>query len=172
MMDLAMPGRLSDDERATIAELLRSGVSRTEIVKRTGRSRGTIANVAQEIGYRADQSAAERTRNARAARSAFSAEHRATTAATAQQRADEILATFWDKRQQVVVMHGQEASTEIVEVEPDARAISDLAKVVNTLQRTVLDISKHDVKADEGNAGGLLVQFVDQLRGPSEQAAA
>lgn len=167
MMLDAMPAALTDDERQQIIDLFDTGMSCNAIARQVGRSTNTVSRIAKDVGHAWGQ--ANIVRAHEAAR-AFTAERRAVAAARAQERVDEILETFWDPREQVVVMHGgrgEGSSTEVVRVAPDARAISDLAKAVNTLQRTVLDISKHDVKADEGQEAGMLVQFVDTLRGGS-----
>lgn len=156
MMVLAMDkptGPVTDDERARIVELLESGLSYAKVAEQTGRGQGTVSRVAAAAGWSAGHSAAARTRNAREARSAYTAEARAKAAERAQERVQELLDGFFDERQQVVVIHGGDgAGTDVVDVKPDWRAISDMAKAVNTLQRTVLDIDRHDNRADEGAA--------------------
>jgi hypothetical protein len=151
---------VTDYERKAIAEMLREGKSRADIRKATGRSAGTIEDVAREIGHEADQSSVARMRSAQMARSAFCAERRAESAAKAQERLDEILAGFFETQPVVV---GGMGGAEVLTVKPDAKAIRDRASAIQTLQRMVLDVKRADERADEGQAKGLLERLVEGL---------
>ena len=52
----------------------------------------------------------------------------------------------------VVTVHGEGGFTDVVRAAPDARALADLAKAAHTLQRLVIDVDRHDNRADEGAA--------------------
>ncbi len=155
-----MANPVTDDERQRIADLLDEGMSYAKVAKTMGRGVGTIAAVAKAVGHSAEQSAVARTRNANIARSAFCEERRAKSAASAQERLDEILAKFWED--QPVVSGGMNGA-EVLSVRPDARAIRDRASAVQTLQRMVLDVKRADERADEGQAKGLLERLVEGL---------
>lgn len=136
---------LTDTEKDEIARLLSEGLSYAEIGRRTGRGRGSIARIAESIGHRAGQSNLTR---AHEARSAFCAERRAAAAAKAQERVDELLKGFTAARP--VVARDGDGSATVLMVDPDWKGLADMAKAVNLLQRTVLDIDRHDRQGDEG----------------------
>lgn len=157
---------LTDDERQRIIELLHAGHSRAAIARQTARSVGTIANVAASIGFRSDQSAALRTQRAREARSAYSAERRAQIAAKATERAMELLEQF--DREHLVFSFGGRDNTyaEHTLPEPPVDAKRQMAAAFRDLMRTVLDVDRHDNRAEDDMAA------VDQwLRGIVEGAA-
>jgi len=139
---------LTSDERHTITELIQAGEPLRRIAQPTGRSRGTITGIAKTLGHTFGQSQA---REAREARSAYCAEARANAARLAQERLEELLVSFVDERPVVV---NSKDGPEVVMTRPDARAIRDLASAVHTLQRTGLDIDRHDNRNDEGAAAG------------------
>lgn len=149
----AMYNPLTDDERETIIGHINAGMTRNRIAEVIGRSPSTITRVAQSIGHDFLPGVDARTQStltrAHEARSAYCAERRAEIAANATMRVEELLATFMAQRPTLVAGKG---GAEIVEVSPDARAIRDLASAVNTLTRTVLDIDRHDNRADGGMA--------------------
>lgn len=160
--DMAKRPPVTEDEREQIISMIRSGLSARAVARESGRSVDTVSRIARDISWTFGRTNLAR---ARQARSAFCAERRAVAASLAQERAEELLVSFLEP-QTVVTGNGT-----VVEVPVDARGVKDRAQAYQLLQRTVLDVSKHDVKADEGNAGALLLQFVDQLRGPDDQAA-
>lgn len=152
---------VTDDERARIVELMQAGHSRSQIATETGRGKSTITRIANEIGHDWLTTADARTQStlarAHEARSAYTAEARAKAAERAQERMQEILDSFMDER---TVMVPTRDGIERVLAPPDAKAIRDLASAVHTLQRTVLDIDRHDNRAEDG------LSAVDQwLRG-------
>lgn len=149
---------LTDDERQRIITLIEAGKGCAEIAREVGRAVDTVSRIGKDIGHTFG-----RTNLARAleARSAYSAEARAASAARAQERLDEVLALMGE-RQQVAV--GTREGVEVVSLKPDARAWKDWAQAVNMLQRTVLDVKRAD---DQGNgdagARGLLERLVEGL---------
>lgn len=153
---------LTDDERQEILRLIETGKSAHDIAKEVGRSVDTVSRIAKSIGWTFGLS---NMAQARASRSAYCAEARAEAAAKAQERLLEILDTFDTERPMVAVTKD---GPEIVMVGPDARAVRDLASAVQTLQRTVLDIDKHDRPAADDAGKGLLERIAENL----ERAAA
>lgn len=162
---------LTDDERDRIIELIRSGLSRRTIAKETGRSTTTITRVAAEIGHDWLSAADARTQSSLAraheARSAFSAERRAELAATATLRAQEML-EGWAKPYLVFNFGGKDNDyNEHTLDEPPIEAKRAMAQTFRDLMRTVIEIDRHDNRADEGIAA------VDQwLRDMLGEAAA
>jgi len=65
---------LTDDERAHIVDLARTGMSRNDIARETGRALGTVTKVCHEAGHDFDRAA---TKAATAARQADNAARRA-----------------------------------------------------------------------------------------------
>lgn len=164
-----MAAKLTDAEREQIIDLIRSGMPRNEIARAVGRSNSTVSKIAREIGHNfldhVDASSKTRLTRAHEARSSFCAEARASAAAVAQDRLREILDEFTDDRVMIIpTTYGVER----IMAPPDARSIRDLASAAHTLQRLVIDIDRHDNKADDGLAA------VDQwLRGlVGDEAAA
>lgn len=137
---------LDDDERARIVALIESGQTAKTIADETGRSTGTISNIAKSIGWRFGQSNLAR---AHEARSAYCAERRAGIASTATEHIERVLAEYFDK-QQVIALTPD--GTVVVDVKPDARALRDMASAVHTLTRTVIEIDRHDNRNDDGLA--------------------
>jgi hypothetical protein len=154
---------VTDDERAEIVTLIESGKSARAIAKQVERSTSTISAIAKEIGWTFGQTNAAQ---AREARSNYCAQARADAANKAQDRLMEILENFDAPRPYLAIGKGGEPH--VVMIGPDARAVRDLASAVHTLQKTVLDIDRHDNRAEEGLAA------VDQwLRGlVGDEAAA
>lgn len=158
---MAAKNPLTEDERETIATMLRGGSSYGQIVKATGRSTGSISRVAKDIGHHASQSSAARTRVARQARTAYSAEVRADHASKAQARIGDLLGTFHNE---VTVAVSTPRGAEVITMKPTARDYRDRASAIQTLQRMVLDVMKADTQAEESPHTSLLVQFVSDLR--------
>lgn len=148
---------LNDEERQRIAALLETGMSCTAIAKELGRSNDTISRVAKSVGHRFGQSSAARARDAR---SAYTAERRAVHAAQAQARIGLLLAGF-DDPQPVVAW--TPTGPQAVMAQPDARAQRDRASAIQTLQRTVLDIDRHDNRGDSSEAAALIERLVSGL---------
>lgn len=157
--------KLTDDERASMIELIRSGVGRREVARQTKRSTTTVTRVAAEIGWDWLAACDARTQSSLAraheARTAYSAEERAVDAAGMQQRIKTILAGFDDERE-VTLATGK--GVRQVMAKPDWRAVESLSKAINTLQRTVLDIKRADDQGDgHAEARGLLERIVESL---------
>lgn len=147
-----MATKLTDDERATIAQHLEQGLSRVQIARLTGRGVGTIDRVAKSIGFRADQSTASRVRRAQEARSAFSAERRATLAARLQVESERLLD---DMHGPYLVWNFGGRDNTYAEHELPAPPVEARRQIVATVaeaQRTIIAIDKHDNRADEGLA--------------------
>lgn len=143
---------LTDQERDDIARLLQDGKSHAEIARTVGRATGTVANVAKAIGHTGDQSASLRVRRANEGRSAYSAERRASIAATLTQRAEELLAEM-EGRYLVFNFGGKDNTYEEHELEsPPIEAKRQMIQAAREAIRTVLDIDRHDNRQDEGAA--------------------
>lgn len=156
-------GRLSDDERSTILALLRGGSSYGEIRDATGRSVGSIAKVAKDNGVNAEHSAADRTRVARQARAAYSAERRAEFAARLQEEAEHLLEQMRG-RYLAFNFGGKDNTYEEHELdEPPVEAKRQLMAAIREAERTILDIKKADERADESPSKGLLERLVESL---------
>lgn len=166
MMVDVMAKPLTADETQRIAELCREGRSRNEIARLTGKSTSTITRVAKSIDHdflaACDAATQSSLTRAHASRSAFSAERRASSAAEAQAKADEVLAAFWDPEEFVVA--GGDRAGDIVECRPSKRSLESAAGAYEKLVRSILAISKHDVKPDEGQHKGMFGDFSEQLR--------
>lgn len=138
---------LTDDEREQIQGLIEAGHSANHIARTTRRSVDTVSRIAKSIGWTFGQTNVAR---AHEARSAFCAERRALAAAKAQERVDELLEGFFDARP--VVAKDGEGMVVTISVKPDFKGLADMAKAVNLLQRTVIDVDRHDRKDEEGLA--------------------
>lgn len=154
-----MAAKITDAERQHIVELIHSGKGCREIADEVGRSVDSISRIGQAIGWTFGQTNLVR---AHEARSAYSAERRAAAAAKAQERLEEILDHFESPRPYLAI--GRKGP-EVVMIGPDARAVRDLAQAVNLLQRTVLDIDRHD-NSNRGDvaARGLLERVMEGLQ--------
>lgn len=141
-----MPAPISDDKRQHIIDLCEAGHTCTHIAQTVQVSPTTVSNVARSIGHRFGHTNAAR---AREARSAFTAERRAVAAARAQERLEEVLARMGEPQEETML--GADGP-ETVMRQANARDWRDWASAVNTLQRTVLDVDRHDNRADEGLA--------------------
>ncbi len=152
-----MAAPVTDTERDQIIALIESGKSARDIAKQTGRSTSTISNIAKSIGHRFAQSNLAR---AHEARSAYSAERRAELAARATERAEQMLAKM--EGEYLVFNFGGKDNdyNEHTLEQPPTEALRSMAQTFRDLMRTVLDIDRHDNRADDGIAA------VDQwLRG-------
>lgn len=144
-----MAAKLTDDERAEIVRLIESGKPCRDIAKQVGRSADTISRIARSIGWTFGRPNLAR---AREAQSAYSAERRAELAAKATERAQEMLAKM-DGRYLVFNFGGKDNTYEEHELEePPVDALRAMAQTFRDLMRTVLDIDRHDNRADEGMA--------------------
>lgn len=149
---MAMSVPLSDAERRKIVTLLEAGKSHAEIARAVSRSLGSVANVAKAAGHTGDQSAALRTRKAVEGRSAYCAERRAGLAARATERAEEMLEEM--SGEYLAYNFGGKDNT-YAEHELDAPPIEAkraMAQTFRDLMRTVIEIDRHDNRADEGVA--------------------
>ncbi len=154
---MASHTRVTPQERQAIITALNNGTPYAQIAADTHRGKSTISRIAQEIGHQAGQTNVSR---AHAARSAYSAEHRALQAERISQRIDglidrmegEFLAFSFGGKDNVYNEHTLP--------EPPVEALRALGQTIRDLTRTVIDIDRHDRKSDEGGA------LVDQwLRG-------
>lgn len=139
-----MAAKLTDDERQAIVDLIETGKSARDVAREAGRSVDTISRIARDIGWQFGRPNLVR---AREAKSAYCAEERAVDAAAMQVRVRKLIAGF-DDLEQVAVSTGN--GVKLVDVRASARALADRAKAINLLQRTVLDIDRHDNRADSG----------------------
>lgn len=166
IMVLAMAAKLTDDEREAIEELIRSGLSRNDIVERCGRSNGTVTRIAREIGWTFGQT---NLAHAHDARSAYSAERRAELAARFTEECERLLDQLHEPHL-AFNFGGKDNTYEEHELdEPPVDAKRALIQSAREAMRTVLDISRHDEKADEGAA--VVDQWLRGVIGDSVQAA-
>lgn len=140
---------LTDDERAQIVTLIEAGKSRNEIADETGRSRGTVTNVAASIGHTFGQTSLA---HAHEARSAYCAERRALIAARFTEEAEKLLDELHGEF--LVFNFGGRQNTyeEHVLEGPPVEAKRQLIQAAREAMRTVLDIDKHDNRDAEGLA--------------------
>lgn len=149
-------GRVSDAERAQILAWLDEGLSRNEVAKRSGRSNDTVSKIARSVGHDFLAAADDRTRaaldRAHEARSAFCAERRATIAARLTDEAEKLLDQLHEPH--VAFNFGGKENTyaEVTHPEPPVDAKRALIQSTREAMRTVLDIDRHDNRADEGAA--------------------
>jgi hypothetical protein len=152
----AMAKPLTDDERARIVALMAEGKGRREIARTVERSTTTITRVAAEIGHDWLASADARTQStlsrAHEARGAYCAERRASLAAKATEEAERLLAELHGDY--LVFNFGGRDNTFAKELlaEPPIEAKRAMVQSFRELIRTVLDIDRHDNRADEGGA--------------------
>lgn len=137
-----MPRPLTDDERTRIVELLGEGLSHAAVAAQVGRAASTVGNIARSIGHRSGQTNLTR---AHEARSAFCAERRAKAAALAQERLEELLIEVWDAPVETVVP----GTGGTVTVAPSPQDRHRISQAASALMRTVLDVDRHDNRADE-----------------------
>lgn len=138
---------LTDAERQHILDLIQSGKGCAEIASEVGRAPDTVSRLAKSIGWTFGVTNLAR---AHEARSAYSAERRAVVAARAQERAEELLEKM-SGRYLVFNFGGKENTYAEHELdEPPIEAIRQMAQAFRDLQRTVLDIDRHDNRQDEG----------------------
>ncbi len=155
-----MAAKLTDAERQTIADLVQTGISYGAIAKQVGRSTGTVARVARSIGWTPEQSNRDRTREANRTRKAYSAERRAHLAARFTEECELLLDQL--HREHLAFNFGGKDNdyNERTLDEPPVDAKRALIQAAREAMRTVIDIDRHDNKADDGLAA------VDQwLRG-------
>lgn len=144
-----MHNPVTDDERKRIAQLLTEGHSYRAIAEETGRGRSTIARVAKAIGHRAGQSNLAR---AHEARSAYSAERRALLAARFTEEAEQLLDQLHQEHRAFSFGGRDNVYTEQLLPEPDIAGKRQLVQAAREAMRTVLDIDRHDNRADERGA--------------------
>ena len=140
---------LDDDERQRIVDLLQQGKSARDIAADVGRSADTVSRVARSIGHRFGRT---NLTHAREARSAYSAERRATIAARATEEAEKLLEQL-GRRHVAFNFGGRDNSYEEHEFdEPPVDAKLTIVRAFREAMRTVLDIDRHDNRNDEGLA--------------------
>lgn len=152
-----MAAPVTDDERAQIIALIESGASCQAVAEQAGRSPDTISRIAKSIGWTFGHTNAAR---AREARSAYSAEKRAELAARITEEVERLLD---DLRKPHLAFNfgGKDNTYEEHQLdEPPVEAKRALMQTIRDGLRTVIDIDRHDNRAEDGLAA------VDQwLRG-------
>lgn len=140
---------LTDHERQEILDLLASGKSCRQIAAEVGRSNDTVSRIAASVGHSFGQSNLAR---AHEARSAYSAERRALLAARFTEAAEKLLAQL--EQPHVAFSFGGKENTyaEHTFDEPDAATKFTLVRGAREAMRTVLDIDRHDNRAEDGLA--------------------
>lgn len=140
---------LTNDERAEIVRHIESGKGCAETAKIMNRSADTVSRIAHSIGWTFGVTNLAR---AHGARSAYCAEARAGIAALATERAQSMLER-WEQEYLVFNFGGKDNDyNEHVLSEPPVEAKRAMAQTFRDLMRTVLDIDRHDNRADEGLA--------------------
>ena len=141
---------LTDDERARIVDLLGQGHSANQIAKQVGRSVDTISRIAKTIGHQFGQT---NLAHAHEARSAYSAERRATIAARLTEEAEKLLDEMHGKYK--VHNFGGKDNTfnEKTLDEPPTEAKFTMVRAVGQAMKTVLEIDKHDNRDSENLSG-------------------
>lgn len=141
-----MANPLTPDERTQIADMLKAGHSYTHIANTVGRSRGTVGNIARSIGHTAGKTNLSR---AHEARSAYCAERRALLASRLTEEAEKLLDQLHQPH--VAYNFGGKDNT-YVEHEMSEPGVLEKHKLVQAARealRTVLDIDRHDNRADD-----------------------
>lgn len=159
-----MAAPLTDDERQRIVDLCGQGLSCAAVAKQVGRSPDTVSRVARAAGHRFGHTNAAR---ARETRSAYCAERRAAIAARI---TEEVEAMLDDLHGEFLVHNfGGKDNTyaEHTLDEPPVEAKRAIIQAVREGMRTVLDISRHDEKADEGASD--VDDWLRHQMGPSVQ---
>lgn len=140
---------LTNTERQAIIDALNAGTPYAQIVKTTGRGKSTISRIAKEIGHQAGRSNLVR---AQESRSAYCAERRAEIAGRLTERVEEIIERM--EGEFLVYNFGGSDNTyaEHKLDDPPVEALRAMGQTIRDLLRTVLDIDRHDNRADEGAA--------------------
>lgn len=158
---------LTDTERERIADLCRQGKTCTAIAREVGRSPDTISRIARQIGHRFGHTNAAR---AREARSAYSAERRAELAARFTEEAERLLDQMHQPHLAFNFGGKDNDYNERTLPEPPVEAKRMLMQAAREAIRTVLDIDRHDNRADHG--ASVVDDWLRSVIGESVQAAA
>lgn len=144
-----MPKPLTDAQRQEVVDLLPSGKSCNEIARITGRGTTTVSRIAASVGHEWGQSNVVR---AHEARKAYGAEARATLAARLHDAAGKLIDQL-DQPHLVFNFGGRDNTYEEHTLdEPDVASKLNLIRGVREAMRTVLDIDRHDNRAEDGLA--------------------
>lgn len=164
---------VTDEEREQIIALIRSGLKRNEVARRSGRGVGTITRIGQSIGWDWLSQCDERTQStlsrAHEARSAYSAERRAQIAATFTERAERLLA---EMEQEFVAFNFGGKDNSYAEHHfdrPPVDAQFTMIRAAREAMRTVLDIDRHDQQTS-GEGKSMIERLVDGLAAVAEAA--
>lgn len=168
-----MAAPLTDDERANIIALIEAGMSRRDIAKQVHRDPATITRIAKSIGHDWLSKADDRTQSSLArahkARSAYCAERRAEMAGRLQVAAERMLEQL-DEPFVAFSFGGRDnLYNEHEFLHPPVDAQFTIVRAVRESMRTVLDIDRHDNRADEGAAA--VDEWLRGVIGDSVQAA-
>lgn len=147
-----MAGKVTDVEKVEICRRLDAGESLGEISKATGRGRSTVRRIALAHGWTPSEAARAATENAVRAHSAYSAERRATLAARFTEAAEKLLDQL-DEPHLAFNFGGKDNTYEEHELpKPPVDAQRQLVQAAREAMRTVLDIDRHDNRAEDGLA--------------------
>ena len=140
---------LTNTERQAIIDALNAGTPYAQIVKTTGRGKSTISRIAKEIGHQAGRSNLAR---AQESRSAYTAERRAKIAERLTEEAERLLDELRKPWLAYNIGGKDNTFTGKVLPEPSTTAKRELIQAIRDATRTVIDIDRHDNRADEGGA--------------------
>lgn len=142
-----MAAKLTDDERQAIVDLIETGKSARDVAREAGRSVDTISRIARDIGWQFGRPNLVR---AREARSAYAAERRASIASRITEEVELLLDQLHGEY--LAFNFGGKDNTyeEHTLAEPPIEAKRAILQSVATAVRTVLDIDRHDNRADSG----------------------
>ena len=142
-----MAAKLTDDERQAIIDLIESGKSARDVARESGRSAQTVSNIARSIGWEFGR---KNTAHAREARKAYGAEARAALAARLGEEAERLLDQLHEPYLVFNFGGSDNVYREHLLTEPPIGEKRAIIQAATTAMRTVLDIDRHDNRADSG----------------------
>ncbi len=150
-----MAKRLTEKEKDRIIRLLQAGNGSNQIAKKVGRSQDTVSRVAKSIDHTFGKT---NQINAREARKAYCAEARAEFAKELHEIAKKVAAEDFTGEHLVFNFGGKDNDyNEHILNNPTIDAKLAAAKTVNTLYRTIMDITRYDDPKPQEITGKLTI---------------
>jgi transposase-like protein len=148
-----VPARIPDDEREQIIAAFATGKSCNAIAKEFGRARGSISNIAREVGHVFGQSNAD---NARKVKAVYDSERRAQIIARELEAIDRYQESRFEEA--YVYSFGGKDNTfaEATVPQPDFRSQRDITASISTAIKTVIELDRAEQAA---GADDMLVEF-------------